>query len=482
MMICKSSLYDSADYTNDILLVEDDKQDVPIQDSGLIGAGYHIRRTASCREALRIVTSRDRDYLVLMATELSNGQDPIETTRQMLSARHVPVIFLSKYSDGNTLQRISSVSPRYGFVLRQSEPSLLLASVDIAFELYRSRTTGQGETSRKRFASNTSPSHLFIENAVDGIIIIDEEGTIVEWNRAQEEITGLSASKTLGMHVWDIELLPETSTAAMHHYVERGKIPQEASLSVTDIIRADKASRIVEVATFGFATDCGHAAASITRDLTDRLGTDARTQGLLKEKELLLKEVHHRVKNDLAFVGSMLMLQLGMEENEEVRQSLTNAQKRIAVVMQVYEDLYRNDSTKHVDSRSVVKKIISEAHTIAPGCSPLFCLDIESIKLPPRTGIAFGTILNELLTNSIKYRRSLTEGPKISITLTADRPNYMKLKVSDDGVGFPDSVLAGNFSGFGLTVIDTLVRQYDGTLVMENRKGGFVSIEMRICM
>lgn len=58
----------------------------------------------------------------------------------------------------------------------------------------------------------------------------------------------------------------------------------------------------------------------------------------------------------------------------------------------------------------------------------------------------------------------------------------MKLKVSDDGVGFPDSVLAGNFSGFGLTVIDTLVRQYDGTLVMENRKGGFVSIEMRICM
>ncbi len=247
------------------------------------------------------------------------------------------------------------------------------------------------------------------------------------------------------------------------------------------------------------------------RDITQRIEAERRIQGLLEEKELLLQEVHHRIKNDMSILRSLLSLQAGESGNPETVQALEEAGNRVAVMAQVYQRLYAQGDVQHVDARSFVDDMVSELQSAAITHPVDVELAGEPFAISPRLSIALGIILNELLTNAAKYGASDggaseggtpaadepatasegqagsalaasghgASGHALSVGIRRDDEEAVKLTVRDFGPGFPPAVVEEGRYGFGLTIASALARQYGGRLHLCNDNGAVATVTLR---
>ena len=235
------------------------------------------------------------------------------------------------------------------------------------------------------------------------------------------------------------------------------------------------------------------------RDITQRIEAERRIQGLLEEKELLLQEVHHRIKNDMSILRSLLSLQAGESGDPETVQALEEAGNRVAVMGQVYQRLYTQGDFQHIDARSFLDDMVAELQSAAIAHRVDVELAGEPFAISPRLSIALGIILNELLTNAAKYGvpedgRAAPEGPAgsdlavsghaasgraLSVAIRRDDEGAVELTVRDAGPGFPEALLEEGRYGFGLTIASALARQYGGSLQLRNDNGAVATVTLR---
>jgi two-component sensor histidine kinase len=221
---------------------------------------------------------------------------------------------------------------------------------------------------------------------------------------------------------------------------------------------------------------------STGRDITAQKDAEDRIHRLLEERELLLREVHHRVKNDLNFVYSLLSLQASQTTQTAAQQALSEAGDRVRVLTGIYDTLTARDTTTAVSLQPLIETVTDNlSHATLPEYVTV-TRTLAEITVPVRLSVSIGIIYNELITNSAKYAVSSSQSDTpASIAVNLDHqetPPAVVLAVSDSGPGFPAEVLNRTRYGFGLTVVESLVSQHNGTLVLENVPGARITVTL----
>jgi two-component sensor histidine kinase len=195
--------------------------------------------------------------------------------------------------------------------------------------------------------------------------------------------------------------------------------------------------------------------------LNERKATEQAIKHALSEKEILVAEIHHRVKNNLAIIASLFNLQLSTVENEVAKNILLESKNRVKSMALIHDRLYKSDNMSDVDFAKYTKELIDEIQFSYPTLSSAIIVNthISNVRLNVNAAIPCGLILNELLTNCYKYAFSGRESGVIDIEFTSIG-NMLRLTVKDNGVGLKKNYK--ETESLGMIVIQSLSEQLDG--------------------
>ncbi|TLF45782.1 sensor histidine kinase [Maribacter aurantiacus] len=194
----------------------------------------------------------------------------------------------------------------------------------------------------------------------------------------------------------------------------------------------------------------------------------------MHEKEMLLKEVHHRVKNNLQTVSSLLSLQTRNVEETQMRNLLKSTQNRVISMAMVHEMLYMRKDISQIEYKSYVQELSEYLIRSIKGLDSKVQLkiDIPEIKLGIDTAIPLGLLINEAVTNALKYGFADDQEGEIYIALKKEIDRHYVLNIGDNGVGFPDTINYKNSKSLGLKLIHNLTRQLKGSIQKDTSKKG----------
>ncbi len=206
-------------------------------------------------------------------------------------------------------------------------------------------------------------------------------------------------------------------------------------------------------------------------DISRRKRADDEIQRQLAEKETVLKEVHHRIKNNMAQIESLLSIQASSAESADVTAALNTAMSRVRSTRILYEKLLVGKGHEHVSMKEYLESLI-DAHVDVYNDTAGVIVEkhIDDFALSSKRAVPVGIILNELLTNVFKYAFGGRAEGRVMITLEK-RATQAVLTVQDDGIGFDERVAANQSTGFGLTLTRMLAEQLDGTFTIESENG-----------
>jgi PAS domain S-box-containing protein len=320
--------------------------------------------------------------------------------------------------------------------------------------------------------------HGVLEAAPDAMIVIDESGAITLANSMAVRMFGYAPSALLGACV--DSLVPEPSRAAhaahRQEYVKRPRARAMGEGRELLGLRSDGSVFPVEISLNSLESSGRTLVVSSVRDITARRAAEQRLQASLQEKELLLKEIHHRVKNNLQVVASMLTLQAELAADADARSMLEACRKRVTSMALVHEKLYGAADLRRMDLRELIRDIAAMLIGGSRGIRLQMHPGAEPIVVDIETAFPVSLIANELITNAIKHAFvGRSEG---TITIDVDRfaTGRVRLQVADDGVG---GIMPETFTGagsLGSTIVRRLVRQIGAVLAVESGPGARISI------
>jgi two-component sensor histidine kinase len=215
----------------------------------------------------------------------------------------------------------------------------------------------------------------------------------------------------------------------------------------------------------------------ISEDITERKQVEAEIKRQLAEKEILLKEVHHRIKNNIAAIGGLISLRLESITNPEAITVLQDAIGRVGSMRILYDKLLLTEDYKDISVKSYIESIAETVIALFP-VSAKVTLDkrIADFQLDSKRLFPLGIIINELITNKMKYAFTGRDAGKIKISLTKD-DKHVKLTIQDDGNGLPDGFDINESKGFGLMLVKMLSQQLGGSFSMEKHAGTRCTVE-----
>jgi len=214
--------------------------------------------------------------------------------------------------------------------------------------------------------------------------------------------------------------------------------------------------------------------------ITKRKKAEIDLLNTLEEKELLIKEIHHRVKNNLQIIFSMLNLQEAYVKGDPVAISvLKEAQSRVLSIAMVHENLYKSKDLINVNFSEYIKNLVSGLVRTYNATNIKTTINISDTSLNIESALPCGLIINELASNSLKYAFKPGELCEISVNLITEEDHY-KLIISDNGIGFPEDLDFRNVkSSLGLKLVNSLVEQLEGTIELDRSQGTTFIIEFK---
>jgi two-component sensor histidine kinase len=218
---------------------------------------------------------------------------------------------------------------------------------------------------------------------------------------------------------------------------------------------------------FRFSDEFGQLSAALSR-MSDRIDE------LLKQKDLLLREIQHRVMNSLNLLSGLLDMQRRSVGNASAKAHLANARDRVVAMGTVYSELYHANTLESVNFSEFLDTICSRSEAAYAGANrPPIKVDAESLELSSANAISLGMLTHELITNALKHAYTDGESGPIKVTLKHKKEGGVDLRISDRGKGLPSNFkIDGKSSSLGMKVIASTVRQLGGKLEINRLKPG----------
>lgn len=213
------------------------------------------------------------------------------------------------------------------------------------------------------------------------------------------------------------------------------------------------------------------ASLGLITDIDARKRQEEKIEALLRDKELLLREVHHRVKNNLSVAMSLLVLQSGEGGRRDPDEVLMDAHNRLHSMVELYERLNKVGDFESLSIRDYLPALAKDIVAVFPqGAKVEFALDLEDLLLDPQRLASLGIILNEMVTNSMKYAFDGVDEPRIAISMGSSE-SRVHLICADNGPGLPGGIDPARSQGFGIQLINMLAEQLHGSLRVEGGRG-----------
>ncbi|NDJ19667.1 PAS domain S-box protein [Myxacorys almedinensis] len=208
-------------------------------------------------------------------------------------------------------------------------------------------------------------------------------------------------------------------------------------------------------------------------DISDRKWAEDQIRASLDEKEVMLKEIHHRVKNNLQVISSLLKLQAGYITDDRTSEVFKESQNRVRAMALIHEKLYQSEDLAKTDFAEYIRSLVTDLLRSYSMNSRMVQLDlnVEEVRLSIDTAIPCGLIINELVSNSLKYAFPEAQPGKIGIHLHAQPENRYILLVEDTGIGFPSHLDFRSTKSLGLQLVCNLIKQLQGTIDLECNQG-----------
>ena len=304
-----------------------------------------------------------------------------------------------------------------------------------------------------------------LESAPDAMVIADQTGRIVLINSQAEHLFGFSREELLHRPI-EI-LIPDRFHA--HHAEHRAAYtgnprmrPMGAGLELFGR-RKDGTEFPVEISLSPLLADEGMLVSSAIRDISERKQAEERLRDSLAEKEVLLREIHHRVKNNLAVISSLFYLESTYTDDPATLSLLQESQDRVRSMALVHEMLYGSENLAAVDFSKYAGDLC--AHLIDTYALPAgrirLTQDVESLRLNIDQAVPCGLALNEIMTNALKHAFPGGRTGTVHLALHQDGERC-SLSIADDGVGISPNIDLNKHRSLGLRLIRTLARQLDG--------------------
>ncbi|HEX9290045.1 MAG TPA: histidine kinase dimerization/phosphoacceptor domain -containing protein [Anaeromyxobacteraceae bacterium] len=312
-----------------------------------------------------------------------------------------------------------------------------------------------------------------LEAAPDAMMIARFDSTIALVNGQLHRMFGYEREELLGKPV---EVLVPDRFRGIHlqhrerYFGEPRTRPMGAGLDLLGR-RKDGSEFPVEISLSPMRTEDGTLVTAAIRDISERKLVETRLRTSLKEKEVLLKEIHHRVKNSLQIVSSMLNLQMRQITSPQVLELLKQSQTRIRSIALLHEKLYQSPSLAQPDVAGYLRGLATGlAGTYGVTDEVVLSVRAQELRLGMDATLSCGLIVNELLSNALKHAFPGGRRGKVGVALRREGEEVV-LEVADDGVGFPSDLDFHDVGTLGLKLVCILTEQIRGTIELERREG-----------
>ncbi len=348
-----------------------------------------------------------------------------------------------------------------------------LSSGDIGGIVIFSEDVSERVKAVKALQDNEKKYRTLFESNPDYTILIGLDGVILDVNSSAANFTNLSKEELIGKNYAELGLFPKKD---LHLLIEsfanvlKGEVVGPFQ---NRLVRGDTSISWVETQLVPLMKDGKvYSIMVIAEDITARKTATDQLIKSVEEKDVLLKEIHHRVKNNIQIISSLLNIQKQHVDSDEFVNILTESQNRIKSMAMVHEKLYHSGDLTRINFADYIETLVSDlynSYSISTRqVTPV--INVENVRFNIETAVPCGLIISELVSNSLKH--AFPEGKKgiLSVSLKA-REEWDELVISDDGVGFPEEFDIKNSKTLGLKLANTLVKQLDGKITLNQSNG-----------
>jgi PAS domain S-box-containing protein len=452
-----------------VLLIEDNPGDARLLRATLAevsSAQFELVRAEQLSEALDRLSREGFDVVLLdLSLPDSHGLDTFIRTHTR--APGIPIVVLTGLDDEELAIKAVQKGAQDYLVKGQLDSNLLVRSLRYAIE--RDRLLRALRESEERYA-------LAARGANDGLW---------DWNLKSNEVYYSPRWKSmLGFEETEIGTTPDEWFSRIH--------PEDRELVAAALAAhlegrtahfesehrmAHKEGGYRWMLCRGQAVRDGHGHASriagTLTDITERKQAEEQIRASLREKEVLLKEIHHRVKNNLQIISSLLKLQSRNISDPHTLDMFRESQNRIKSMALIHEKLYQSKDLAVIDFAEYIKNLtvhLFRSYAVNPEAVRLR-VDVQNVLLGIDTAIPCGLIINELVSNSLKYAFPPGTTGEVRIVLRPTGENRYLLIVADTGIGIPADFDLRRATSLGLRLVHTLIEQIGGMLEIRNSGG-----------
>jgi PAS domain S-box-containing protein len=364
--------------------------------------------------------------------------------------------------------------------------SLLLGALVTSLSLGRMHAQTRAAASGEALVAERDFSAAVLNNAGALVVVLDRGGRIQRFNRESERVSGLSFTDVQGKFPWDTFLPPEIAQTVREQAFD-ALVNNPAQLTgsyVNEWLHRDGTRRLIDWNNTVLLDAAGalEYVVAIGTDVTERNKIQVALEVSVREKSALLKEVHHRVKNNLQVITSLLRMEGRRSATADTRQVLAEMQGRIRSMALLHESLYRSGTLASVDLGAYLGDLAKQAfqaQQVRPGGVRL-TLALDSIAVGMDQAIPLGLLVNELISNCLKHAFPQDRTGEVRVTLQLDSARaHWCLCVADTGVGLPPDFEVLRGQSLGLQLVDDLTLQLSGTMEVASQPNAGATFSVR---